>query len=326
LANALHQPAVASNGPDILSPGALDYKGVTLAMGNSLWPDQSLTLEKDFTDQTEKSFGSVVFPIDFSKQEEASAKINGWISDHTEGHITDLLTPDDMRGLVLGIANAIYFKGTWATPFDAKRTLNQPFHLASGSTVSVPTMQNTAQFQYAEVDGVQFLSAPYAGNAVSMVFILPKAGAQELDKLSSRLTEAWADAPGESGFLDTAIQHMKATRVLVSIPRFTFKFQPGNAIAVLETLGIKKMFTGSAEFEKISKTALYVTLFRHRAWLEVNEQGTEAAAATFAGMTRAMARRDDPLIFLADHPFLFVIRHNATGTPLFIGRVSNPAN
>lgn len=306
---------VGGDQPGIVKPGDLDSKGVTLSIGNSLWVDKQFEPKKEFLKNVDAEFGSVVFSIAFAQATESANRINAWIGDKTAGHIKDLLNSRDIpAATAMIIANAVYFKGQWKSPFDEKQTQDGPFHLTSEKELTVPMMHSRGSFRFALVNGINVLELPYAGDSVSMVLILPPSGPGELERTEGLLNGSW---------LRNSTGALKPTQVVVTMPRFTFSCEP-EAIPVLKALGLNTMFQPSMDFEKISdKRPLYVGMFKHRAWLEVNEHGTEAAAATATGMV-ALAMPARPIEFTADRPFLFVIRHNATGTPLFIGRVSNP--
>ena len=297
-------------------PNDLGSKGITLSVGNSLWVDAHFEPKHEFLETVHAAFGDVVFRLDFAHSAQAASEINAWIAKETNGHIRDLLTAHDVpeaTGMV--VANAVWFKGEWSAPFNAKLTSDAPFHLLSGKENAVAMMHRHDKFGYAEVDGVKALELPYGTGAVSMLLFLPEPGPEAMAKLEASLRSEW---------LGKAVAVLTTKSVKVAIPRFTFSFEPADTVGILKKLGVRRMFTPSRDFSPISdKQPLYVGMFKHRAWLEVNEKGTEAAAATAAGM-RLMAMPVQPLEFKADRPFLFVIRHKATGTPLFIGRVSNP--
>jgi serpin B len=318
LSGALQKTENFSTGPDILNPEVLkDAKG-SLSMGNSLWVAERVKLKPEFLSDSKTRFGHVLFNVDFAKAAAASERINSWVADKTAGRIKDLFAPSNFNAnTLMAIANAVYFKANWKTEFPKKSTQEAPFTLASGTKVSVPMMNLSANFPYGEVDGIQVLELPYKGDTLSMVLLLPKSDSTSpsLTRLESLLTYDW---------LSGAISKLHSKKVQVQLPRFTFKFEPADSVEVLKELGVKSMFSATNDLSLIyDAEPLRVSVFKHKAWLEVNEQGTEAAAATGAVVTRDSAAVD-LLTFKADRPFLFIIRHQATGTPLFIGRVSNP--
>lgn len=324
LTKVLHAGAGQAAGAGAAGIGkseAINSNGVTFSMANSLWIDLPFHPKETYLHAVDSEFGDAVFSLDFKQPEKAAARIDGWISDNTAGHIKDLLSAGDLPPSTAMIAaNAVYFKGQWQTPFDVKRTADEPFQLASGKETPVKMMHRTGRLKFAEVDGVKVLELPYAGAAVnddaefSMVLLLPDAGSAAMAHLEGQLTGPW---------LAAALANFRSQRVNVAIPRFTFTCEPKETISILKALGLTQIFKPSADFAPISdKGSLYVGLFKHRAWLEVNEEGTKAAAATATGMMAA-AVHARPAEFIADHPFLFVIQ--ARDTPLFVGRVSNPA-
>ena len=317
LNRVLQAPKGAGQPADVVQPGDLKSKAIQFSIGNSLWVDKRFELKPGFVKLAKQQLDAGVFPADFSQPEKESAKINTWLCKHTAWHITDLVTPDALKNASLVVANAVYFKADWNKPFDAAMTKEEPFHLVLGKTVQASMMNTVMECRYAMKDGVQVLELPYAGSEVSMLIVLPKQGAENLTALENRLTEDW--------FRGT-VGNMEKRSVNIKLPRWKITCQPSDCIAVLQSMGVKKMFTPSNDFTGISdKDPLFVSAFMHRTWMEVNEKGTESAAATVAAMPSCAAPSPTkPVTFIADHPFLFVIRHNATGTPLFVGRVANP--
>jgi len=212
------------------------------------------------------------------------------------------------------LTNAIYFKGSWACKFKADQTRTEPFTLLGGSEVQVPMMIQEASFGYAETDRLQVLEMPYAGGDLSMVILLPKEnygiGRLQVDLTDESLAE-WLDPI--------------ATRdVIVTIPKFktTSKFAMES---VLRAMGITEAFSKNADFSGMTgKRDLFISAVIHQAYVDVNEEGTEAAAATGVVMKLTSAGPGLTPIFRADHPFLFLIRDKATGSILFLGRMANP--
>jgi len=222
------------------------------------------------------------------------------------------------------LTNAIYFKGTWAEQFDKKATTNAPFTLPTGDQVQVPTMHRTDDFRYAEGEGFQALELPYAGDDLSLVIFLPRQadGLPALEAgLSAENLESW-------------MAGLRQGKVRVALPRFTMtsSFRLEEA---LKLLGMTDAFSGGANFSGmngkrdlfisavIHKADLFISAVIHKAFVDVNEEGTEAAAATAVVMMKSAAPRR-PVVFRADHPFLFLIRDNRSGSILFLGRVVNP--
>jgi len=212
------------------------------------------------------------------------------------------------------LVNAIYFKGTWANEFDPNLTADAPFLSASDAQVQVPMMTRKHNYRYAESAGMQVLELPYAGERLSMLVLLP-AEVDGLAKLEDTLT-------AES--LESWIKGLNETEVDVSLPKFELSF-PFRLDDTLISLGMADAFTEQADFSGMDGSReLYIGAVLHKAFVAVNEQGTEAAAATAVIMqTKGLAISS--IVFRADHPFVFLIRDTSTGSILFIGRVTNPA-
>jgi serpin B len=289
--------------------------GYTLSIANRLWGQQGYAFLPRFLSVTKDSYGAGLEQLDFSAPEEARTTINDWVAEETQQKIKDLLprgTIDDSTRLVL--TNAIYFKGTWLTQFDVERTTDRPFYVEAERTVMVPMMHRKGRFAYGELDGVKVLRMPYGGNQISMVLLLPdEAGG--LPALEEDLTQQR---------LDAWIGSLNELEVQVAIPRFTVtssldlgSFLPG--------MGMASAFDPrTADFSGMTgKRDLFISAAVHQAYVEVNEEGTEAAAATGVVMGLTSARPGPS--FIADHPFVFLIRDESSGTVLFLGRIQDPS-
>jgi serpin B len=315
-ADKLH-PAFAALEADLK---AVQRKGqVKLATANSLWPQKDFALLPDFLALCRKYYGTTVTPVDYLRHTEAARKtINDWVEARTNGKIVELLKPgtlDPNNRLVL--VNAIYFKGKWASPFETNRTVNEPFHTSSDKTIDVPLMRQTHDFRYAEFSGLQVLELPYARDDLSMIILLPRE-VDGLGHLEARLTAenltAWTT-------------HLEGQKVAVFLPKYKMTLAFSLA-ETLEALGMTDAFIyGKADFSGMDgRPDLFISAIEHQAFVEVNEEGTEAAAATAVLMEvggMPMNLRPIP-VFRADHPFLFLIRDNHTGSILFLGRVTDP--
>jgi len=323
MTKVLHLPgdqAAAHAGFDALRQQLLagaargDYQ---LNIANALWGQQGFPFRPDFLALTQKHYGAGLREVDFHSPEAARQTINHWVEQQTKDKIKDLFQPgtiDNTTRLVL--ANAIYFKGTWASQFQPNATNDAPFK-ANGSSKPVPTMHQKAKFGYAEGEDWQALELRYAKSTLAMDVILPRA-VDGLDKIEGKLTTTW---------LGDALKSLKSEEVIVSLPRFkaTIAFNLTNTLA---EMGMAKAFSPQADFSRMSSgERLMISVVVHKAFVDVNEQGTEAAAATGVGIKLAAAPiRQEPKVFNADHPFLVVIRDTATGSVLFFGRVANPAS
>lgn len=300
--------------------------GYTLSTANALWAEKSYPFLPAFTSIARKYYSAEVMNLDFKNTpEESRATINQWVEQKTEDKIRDLLPSGSIDPLTrLVITNAVYFKGTWAEPFDPTLTKEADFRIGTGPSVKVQMMENTgsgARYPYAETDTVQYIELPYIYNstkALSMIVILPKG-----DDLK----------PAEAVLNDNNLSALQGSAVSQRVNLYLPKFRMDTEYSLPETLsamGMPTAFTGgAADFSGMDGTKnLYISDVIHKAFIDVNEEGTEAAAATAVVMDLAMAAPGgNPPVpeFRADHPFVFLIKDKETGTILFIGRVANPA-
>ncbi len=287
-----------------------------LSVANALWSQVGLKLVPEYVSLAEKYYDAGLKEVDFVYHtEEARSAINRWVEGKTEGKIIDLIAPgvlDPLTRLVL--TNAIYFKGRWEQQFRPEQTAEAPFRLSTGKQVIVPFMHQAETFRYAETASAQVLELPYSGNELAMTILLPKP--------DSSLAELEA-AIRTDGVL-SILEALSPTKVDVSIPRFRFEAEL-LLNGYLEQLGMVNAFDDDiADFSGISDTFLYITHVLHKAFIEVNEEGTEAAAATAVVMGTRSIRLDLPKVFVADRPFVFLIRDVRTGSILFMGRLSDP--
>ena len=288
--------------------------GVEMSIANALWPQKDYPFLKSYLEMIEAEYGSASRPLDYRSPEEARGVINRWVEGETRRKIKDLLPEgsiDSMTRMVL--TNAIYFKGNWATQFNVKRTREMPFRLAAGKIRKTPMMFQKGNFGYFQDDEVQVIEMPYKGEKVSMVVLLPR----KVDGLAA--LEKHLAAEKLSGWLGK----LRRVKVDTLFPRFklTSRFDLSGK---LQNLGMKKAFS-DADFSGMDGTTkLYLSAVFHKAFVEVNEEGTEAAAATGAVVGLRSIRRGPS--FRADHPFLFLIRDKATGSILFLGRYVSPAS
>jgi len=295
----------------------------TLRVANRIFADRSVPVEESFVTLTQRRYGAPMERLDFSSAPDPSRlTINQWVEQHTEERIPNLLPEGSISPLTrMVLANAIYFKGTWQTQFAPSDTLPRPFQVDGRAEVDVPAMTLRGRFAWANhPDGVRVLELPYAGGDLSMVFVLPaeRTGAAALAAVEAQLSQAslarWRSA-------------LQEAEVQVQIPRFRLSPPTVRLSDHLEALGMPLAFDAQADFRGIATlpTGLYISEVFHKAFIEVNEEGTEAAAATaVVMMTRSARPRPEPPRFIADHPFLFLLMDRQTGAVLFLGRVSDP--
>ena len=283
-----------------------------LSVANALWGQKGFPWRPEFLALQKDRFGAGFNEADFRSNPEAERqRINRWVEEKTRERIKELLQRRHIdANAKMVLANAIYFKGKWKTQFDPKRTRDGPFHLADDGWVTVPLMYADLDARYAERDGIRFLELPYKGGDLSMVVILPKLP-DGLPAIEQKLTaDTLADWLG-------GLRQMKLG---VSLPRFKHE-QAFDLPTPLQALGMVDAFGPGADFSgMLSSGSLWIGAVAHKAFVEVNEEGTEAAAATAV----VMADSPNPPPFVADHPFLFLIRDARHGTILFLGRVTNP--
>lgn len=291
---------------------------LTLSVANGIWYQRGQPLRSSFEEAAKNAFHADVRVADFAADlPVAQHMINYWVDRKTGGRIPLLvpagaLTPSTR----LVLANAIYFKGRWAAPFDRERTMPKPFYTADGQSVMTPMMWREAHTKVASADGCDLLELPYAGGTLSMVIALPKTR-DGLPALEGGLTAAGLSR--WFALLDAAA----ARQTDVTLPRFKMNYS-AELTKALAQLGMVTAFVDrEADFSPINgRRDLYVSAAFHKAFVEVNEEGTEAAAATgFALHSLAVERAQS---FTADHPFLFAIRCGPTGSVLFLGRIGDP--
>ncbi len=291
-------------------------RGYQLRVANRLWGQKSFPFLAGYLALTRQEYGAELGLMDFVGQADAArAEINAWVEKQTAARIKDLIHKgdiDDHTRLVL--TNAIYFKGDWANQFKKGQTHDADFTVSSTRKVKVPMMRQTHGYRFVQKDGVQVLELPYKGDGLSMFVLLPTAadGLHGLEKSlsASRIAELRA----------AMWQH----KVEVHLPKF--KLEASFALKeTLEGLGIKLAFTDAADFSAMDgKKDLYLSAVVHKAFVEVNEEGTVAAAATGGIMGFKSARPEPLVVFRADHPFVFMICDNRDGSILFLGRVTDP--
>ena len=292
--------------------------GIALDVANGLWCKQGHPFLPAFVDLAKQSYEASLNQVDFCTQS-ASARtdINDWVRGKTKGKITGLIQPGVLGPMTrLVLVNAIYFKGHWAGEFEKSNTLPAPFAVSSTQKVTVPLMSRTAEYKYAEADGLQLLELPYAGGDLSMVVLLPHEtdGLKGIeDQLNEVTLERW-------------LARAQTRKVAVFLPRFKLTAQFSLA-QPLAQMGMTDAFTTSADFSGMDGARdLYISAVVHKAFVEVNEAGTEAAAATGVAMRSSVMMMPRPTpVFRADHPFVFLIRDNHSGSILFLGRLVDPA-
>jgi serpin B len=298
--------------------GSTEEPNVQLVTANALWAQAGYRLLPDFLKRIEQNYGGGLHTVDFRDATEAARQtINAWVEEQTRDKIKELLKPGVLKGLTrLVLTNAIYFKALWAAPFKAANTRPDDFHVSQQDKVRIAMMNQTAAFGFRDGGTFQVLELPYKGDTLSMVIVLPKA-VDGLAALESMMT---------LDNLSTWSKNLAMQRVQVSLPKFklTGEFELSK---VLSKLGIPSAFDQDlADFSGMTGDRdLHIDAVVHKAFVEVDEKGTEAAAATAVVMeARAAMKAPPPKVFRADHPFVFLIRDVRTGAILFLGRLVRP--
>lgn len=293
---------------------ASDGKGFRLNVVNALWGQIGYNFEAPFLDTLGVNYDAGMRIVDFQKDPQGSADlINGWVKTETEGKIDKLVPVEAISdATVLILTNAIYFNAAWKEPFKVENTQDGPFTKADGAKVTVPMMSGFQEAPYGEGDDYQALVMPYDGDELSMVLVLPKGDIADFE----------AALDGDK--LDAILGGVSEHGVDVKMPKFKFDYELGLK-QTLKDMGMEIAFTpGEADFTGInSKGQPYIEDVLHKAFIGVNEAGTEAAAATAVIIGDESAPQ--PAAISLDRPFLFMIRDNATGSLLFVGRVADPS-
>jgi serpin B len=291
--------------------------GVEFSLANSLWPDKESGVSDSFRGLLDAYFGSVVTPLDFKNDPRGARKaVNDWVAENTRDKILNFLEGPPSPDTKLILVNAVYFKGKWKDAFEFGDTKDMDFYSPRG-VVQARAMFREGRYNYLETDKLQALELPYEGGAFSMMVVLPPDAAGSLEALEKELSPEtfarWREG-------------LKSRSVQVYLPKFQIVWGSRSILGPLKDLGLKRVFTHEADLSGISgDKGFFLSDVVHKAFVEVNEEGTEAAAAT-GGMVRATALPlDPPPVFLADHPFLFMIIHRESENIVFMGRVSDPS-
>lgn len=297
---------------------ALQSSGaIQLSIANSLWAQEGIAFEEPFLKQLRQDFASELLKADYrGNSEGARQKINRWVSDKTQQRITDLIASGAIRpDTQLILVNAIYLKALWEQPFEQQKTEDGEFATLGGRSVKARMMHNEISAMYAEDTQTQMLELPYRGGSVAMIILLPKPqdGLKQLEDLLPQKLSTLRDTP-------------TSRRISLALPRFTLRYQT-DLVQPLAKMGMPSAFTDHADFTGMRKEdQLLISKVVHQAFVEVDEQGTEAAGATGVMMRpTAMRAIEQPVQFVADHPFVFVIVEKETNSVLFIGRLVDPS-
>jgi len=298
------------------------HQGYALRVADALWAEKDENFLPAYLKLVQTNYGAGFHPVDFkSAPDSVRVTINQWVEKQTNSKIQNLLGPGTVTPLSrLILTNAIYFKAAWADQFSKNWTENKDFHLSASKTIQTPTMHNSGGYYYLKGPSFQALLMPYEKDEISMLILLPNSvdGLSALERsLSASNLDKWTAA--------LSYEH----EVIVHLPRFKIT-QQFELSSTLKDMGVKTAFDGnSADFSGMTgNKSLFISAAIHKAYIDVDENGTEAAAATavimMPGAAAPMRNPPPPIYFTADHPFLFLIRDNASGAILFMGRITDP--
>ncbi len=288
---------------------------VALAIANSLWAQQGITFAPDFLSRNQEFYHAEIATLDFGDSQ-ATATINEWVARNTSGKIETIIDQID-RSAIMFLLNAIYFKGSWAKPFDPRRTREMPFTLSGGRQKQLPLMAQTGKFDYYAIQGFQAISLPYGAGRASMYIFLPERRSSLRAfrrELSHKSWDAW-------------LRHFRQADGTVVLPRFKLAYE-AKLNDPLKALGMGIAFDGRrADFSGMfadGKPGAAIDEVKHKTFVEVNEEGTEAAAVTSIGMVRLAMAPQRNFSMIVDRPFFCAIRDNQTGALLFMGAITDP--
>jgi serpin B len=291
-----------------------DGEGFRLHIVNAIWGQKDYEFLVSFLDVLAENYGAGLRIMDFVKEPEKSRiTINDWVSDQTEGRIEDLIPQGMIDALTrLVLTNAIYFNAAWQYPFSEDMTADGPFHLLDGGEVSLPMMRQTESFGYASGEGYQAIELPYDGRELSMVILLPDSG-------NFRGFEEGLQGKQ----VDDIIKSLENTSLALSMPQFEFESEFSLKDTLIK-MGMPSAFSETADFSGMTGNKdLFIAEVMHKAFVMVDETGTEAAAATAVVMQETSIPAE-PVQVSIERPFIFFIRDINTGAILFVGRVMNP--
>ncbi|MFP3896684.1 MAG: serpin family protein [Anaerolineales bacterium] len=291
-----------------------EEEGFRLHIANAVWGQEGYEFLSDFLQTLAENYGAGLRVLDFKTEpEESRTIINDWVAEETEERIEDLLPPGAIDpSTVLVLTNAIYFNAAWQHPFQEGATEDGTFYLPNGQEVTVPMMKQEKFLAYGEGEDYQALELPYEGEELSMVILLPQEG--DFEEFEGTL---------DARRIETIVQDMEFTNVALAMPKFSFEWD-ASLKDTLEAMGMPAAFDAGADFSGMTGSPdLFIDDVVHKAFVAVDEEGTEAAAAT--GVVMAESAPASPVEFTVDRPFIFLIRDRETGTILFIGRVMDPS-
>ena len=316
---SLKQNNVNSDFDTLLKKITINRGSVQLTIANSLWAQKDSKFLDSYFNLIKSYYKAELQNVDFvnsDEREKTRLMINKWVENKTNNKIKDIMKPgilDDYSSLVL--VNAIYFSGKWAIPFNRENTLRDTFHLTAKKSIETPFMKNTLKLKYFENDKLQSVEIPYMGNKITMIIVLPKikTGVEELDKSITYIS------------YKQMLDSMKNETVELTMPKFqmTSYFQLEH---ILKNMGMKISFSENADFSGMTgDSTLSIDRVIHKAFIDISEEGNEIPPSKVVAMgPSASPQNRQAKTFLADHPFLFLIKDEETGSILFMGKINKP--
>ena len=288
-----------------------------LNISNAVWIQNKFKIDSTYQTNVQKKYKADVRSVDFVKKHETASEINNWVSEKTNNLFKNIVSTNDINEYTrLIISNAIYFIGKWAEEFERRLTKPDDFYSISNDLVQIDFMNQTEFLGYFENDEIQFVSIPYKGNDKSFCIILPQKR-YGIAEIENELDEA---------LLNKIFNNLEYTKVILSIPKFKLETSY-SLIEPLKKLGLKAAFTSNADFSGITtEEPLLINKINHKAYIEIDEEKTVAAAVTTVELmsVTAVGPVPKPKIFKADHPFIFLILDNKTKGIIFMGRYAKP--
>lgn len=282
----------------------------TLGIANSIWIRKGLDVKQSFIDLNKDTYDAEVRTLDFNSQ--AVDIINQWCSDKTNQRIPKIMEDID-PDYVLFLINALYFKGSWVYKFDKSDTAKEDFTTLSGQTNKVDLMQQEGELPYTEDEGLQILELPYGNKAFSMVVLLPREESNVDDAISQLTVENW----------NKWMKSLYPSNINIKLPKFKLKYER-NLIEDLTKMGMILPFSEiGADFSNMSSTRMHIGLVKQSTFVEVNEEGTEAAAVTNVGFVFTSVGENHTKYFHVNRPFIYVIKEKSTGAILFMGKIGS---
>jgi serine protease inhibitor len=284
---------------------------VQFQIANSIWYERQAVVLDPFKASCQNYFNADITSLDFSLPTSVDV-INSWVNSKTNGKIPTILDqiPD---GMIMYLINAIYFKGTWTYQFKTENTADADFTTASGTTISCKMMSQRATYAYRSTETAQVIDLPYGDKSFSMTIILPKEGIP-IDEFSSII---------DQNYWDMLISSLDSTEVNLFLPKFKLEYMK-TLNDELSAMGMGIAFTDGADFSRIAQLPLCISEVKHKTFVEVDEEGTEAAAVTSVGVWTTSTGGDTAPVMFINHPFIFAIREHQSGTILFIGKIVEP--